>query len=58
MRFYRGLSKEEFGRVSALMEVDGFCFVDIEGYNVDGRLNFACEWVSLDENSCRSLVTT
>ena len=25
------------------------CLVDIEGYNVDGQLNFACEWVSLDE---------
>jgi hypothetical protein len=48
-RFYRGLSKEEFGRVSALMEEEGFRLVDIEGYNVDGQLNFACEWVSLDE---------
>ena len=49
VRFCRGLSKEEFGRVSALMEVGGFRLVDIEGYNVDGQLNFACEWVSLDE---------
>lgn len=31
------------------MEGDGFRLVDIEGYNVDDRLNFACEWVSLDE---------
>ncbi len=48
-RFYRGLSKEDFGRVSALMTDDGFRLVDIEGYTIDGKLNFACEWVSLEE---------
>lgn len=48
-RFYRGLSKDDFGRVSALMAEDGFRLVDIEGYTVDGKLNFACEWVSLEE---------
>ncbi len=48
-RFYRGLTKEDFGRVSALMEKEGFRLVDIEGYTMDGQLNFACEWVSLDK---------
>ncbi len=48
-RFYRGLTKEDFGRVSALMVKDGFRLVDIEGYTIDGQLNFACEWVTLEE---------
>lgn len=48
-RFYRGLTKEGFGKVSALMEKDGFRLVDIEGYTIDGELNFACEWVTLEE---------
>lgn len=47
-RFYRGLTKDEFGRVSALMTKDGFRLVDIEGYTMDGRLNFACEWVTME----------
>jgi len=49
VRFYRGLSKEEFGRVSAVMEKEGFRLADIEGYTVDGDLMFACEWVVLEE---------
>ncbi len=48
-RFYRGLSKDEFGSVSAQMADEGFRLVDIEGYTVDGKLTFACEWVSLEE---------
>lgn len=49
VRFYRGLSKEEFGSVSAIMEREGFRLADIEGYSVDGDLKFACEWVILEE---------
>ena len=49
VRFYRGLSKEEFGSVSAIMEKEGFRLADIEGYSVDGDLKFACEWVVLEE---------
>ncbi len=48
-RFYRGLSKEEFGRVSEAMTQEGFRLVDIEGYTIDGDLKFACEWVTLEE---------
>lgn len=49
VRFYRGLSKEEFGRVSAVMEKEGFRLADIEGYTFEGDLKFACEWVVLEE---------
>ncbi|MAM91506.1 MAG: hypothetical protein CMI15_08515 [Opitutaceae bacterium] len=49
VRVYRGLSKEEFGSVSAIMEKEGFRLADIEGYSVDGDLKFACEWVVLEE---------
>lgn len=49
-RFYRGLSKEVFGSVSAALLEQGFRLSDIEGYYVDGRLSFACGWVSLEDS--------
>lgn len=49
-RFYRGLSKEVFGSVSGTMLQQGFRLSDIEGYYVDGRLKFACGWVSLEDS--------
>ena len=48
-RFYRGLDKEVFGRVSATMLNEGYRLTDIEGYYVDDELTFACGWVSLEE---------
>ncbi len=48
-RFYRGLDKEVFGRVSATMLSEGFRLTDIEGYYVEDVLTFACGWVSLEE---------
>jgi|GEM_PF-886779 hypothetical protein len=50
VRFYRGLDKEIFGRVSATMQSQGFRLADIEGYYVDNELTFACGWVSLKES--------
>jgi hypothetical protein len=50
VRFYRGLTKEVFGSVSATLREEGFRLSDIEGYYVDGRLTFACGWVSLEES--------
>ncbi|MBT3481035.1 MAG: hypothetical protein HN457_06370 [Opitutales bacterium] len=49
-RFYRGLSKEVFGSVSATLREEGFRLIDIEGYYLGGKLTFASGWVSLEES--------
>ncbi len=49
VRFYRGLSKNDFGTLAGKMLEQGFRLADVEGYNVDGELRFACEWEALSE---------
>lgn len=49
VRFYRGIEKEDFGKVSASLDGAGYRLLDIEGYAFEGDFVFAAEWVKRQE---------
>lgn len=49
VRFYRALDEMTFASVSNSLEEEGYRLVDIEGYEIEGKLVFAGSWEKLQK---------